>query len=115
MSVARQWQEEIQTIFDVVGESFDFWTTDLCACHVHVSPGPTTSYKYSLTELNQMAKGAFYWEEALCELIPPERRKNRYADPNCFRYAKSEYFAVPTNSWAPVFGAIDYVTNLGES
>ncbi|KAK3297570.1 putative amidoligase enzyme-domain-containing protein [Chaetomium fimeti] len=115
MSVSRKWQKEIETIFDVVGESFDFWTNENCACHVHVSPGPTTDYTYSLTELNQMAKGAYYWEDALCDLLPIERRDNRYAKPNYTYFAHHEYMDVLRDGWGPVFDELDYITSQGQA
>ncbi|EAQ92958.1 predicted protein [Chaetomium globosum CBS 148.51] len=77
MSVTKHWQEEIELIFQAVGRHFDFWTNECCACHVHVSPGPTKKHKYTTTQLVRMAKGAFFWEEAFKELLPPERRNNR--------------------------------------
>ncbi|EAQ86558.1 predicted protein [Chaetomium globosum CBS 148.51] len=114
MSSNKQWQTEIKTIFDVVGESFDFWTNENCACHVHVSPGPTKNSTYSLTDLNQMAKGAFFWEDALCDLLPPERRVNRYADPNYTYFCHQEYLDVPRDGWAPIFHELDAVTSQGQ-
>lgn len=107
MYSGKQWQAEIKTIFDVVGESFDFWTNDFCACHVHVSPGPTKNSKYSLTDLRQIAKGSFFWEDALCDFLPVERRQNRYADPNHVHFATDAYHSVQYDGWGGVFAEID--------
>ncbi|KAK3300717.1 putative amidoligase enzyme-domain-containing protein [Chaetomium fimeti] len=77
MSVTKHWQEEIELIFSAVGKHFDFWTNECCACHVHVSPGPTKRTKYTTAQLVKMAKGAYFWEDAFYDLLPPERRNNR--------------------------------------
>ncbi|KAK4240562.1 putative amidoligase enzyme-domain-containing protein [Achaetomium macrosporum] len=109
-SVATNWQQDIRTVFEAVGERFDFWTNQCCATHVHVSPGPNKNSKYRRSELVHRAEGAYFWEEALCDLLPPERRNNRYALPNHTVYAGEEYRAVRRNGWAPVFRKL---TELG--
>ncbi|KAH6854101.1 putative amidoligase enzyme-domain-containing protein [Chaetomium sp. MPI-CAGE-AT-0009] len=103
MSVTKHWQEEIELIFAAVGKHFDFWTNQFCACHVHVSPGPTKKTKYTTAQLVKMAKGAYFWEEGFYELLPPERRNN-----------SSEYDNVPTKGWGPVFSRLSSVASLSE-
>jgi hypothetical protein len=115
MSVSKQWQEEIETVFQAVGQTFDFWTNECCACHVHVSPGPTKSTKYTMPQLVRMAKGAFFWENALCDLLPPERRDNRYANPNYTGYATDLYDTVPRFGWGPVFSSLSSLGQAGQS
>ncbi|KAK4144861.1 putative amidoligase enzyme-domain-containing protein [Dichotomopilus funicola] len=106
LSVATEWQEEIETVFAAVGKQFDFWTNECCACHVHVSPGPKKSNKYTSDQLVKMAKGAYFWEDALCDLIPPERRQNRYANANWTVYATDEYRNVQYDGWGPIFSKL---------
>ncbi|KAK4232896.1 putative amidoligase enzyme-domain-containing protein [Achaetomium macrosporum] len=112
-SVSTDWQKRIETIFEELGKKFDFWTNQSCATHVHVSPGPTKQDNYSLTELAYRARGAYFWEEALCGLLPPERRKNRYAKPNHEVYARVEYERVPHKGWGPVFESIKTLREEG--
>ena len=115
MSVTSEWREEIISVFDAVGKTFDFWTNECCACHVHVSPGPLDSSKYTMNQLVQAAQGAYFWEDALCDLIPPERRNNRYANPNYTVFATNEYHAVKRNGWAPVFSSISNLARSGQA
>ena len=115
MSVTAEWQEEIITVFEAVGRTFDFWTNECCACHVHVSPGPLDSSGYTMNQLVQVAQGAYFWEDALCDLIPPERRNNRYANPNYTAFATDEYHAVKRNGWAPVFSRLTDLSRLGQA
>ncbi|KAK4032786.1 hypothetical protein C8A01DRAFT_20194 [Parachaetomium inaequale] len=109
MSVSKQWQLEIEMVFKAIGKTFDIWTDEDCACHVHVSPGPTKATDYTLPQLVRMAKGAFFWEEALREFLPPQRRYNSYALANYTVFATDQYKAVSRTGWGPVFAEIDAV------
>ncbi|KAK3307396.1 putative amidoligase enzyme-domain-containing protein [Chaetomium strumarium] len=106
-SVTTSWQREIEDVFDAIGKKFDFWTNTCCATHVHVSPGPNKNSKYKLDQLVNRAKGAYFWEDALCEVLPPERRKNRYALPNHQIYAGLEYLDVTIDAWRPLFERLE--------
>ncbi|KAK4040819.1 hypothetical protein C8A01DRAFT_45928 [Parachaetomium inaequale] len=88
---------------------FEFWTNEFCACQVHISPGPTKDNNYTLAQLVRMAKGVYFWEYALCDLISPQRRHNTYinAKPNHAVFATNEYHGVPRRGWGPVFETID--------
>jgi hypothetical protein len=114
MNSSKRWQTEIKTIFDEVGQTFDFWTNENCACHVHVSPGPYKDSEYTLNQLAQIAKGTFYWEDALCDFLPSDRRQNRYADPNAKHFATDAYVGVRRNGWRPVFDEIDDAVAQGK-
>ncbi len=107
MSVSKRWQSEIRAVFDAIGEYFDLWTHPVTSCHVHVSPGPKSDSKYSSNQMVKIAKGAFYWERALVNLLPHDRRANDYAKPNYRAFAKREYDAVKSKGWGPVFSRID--------
>jgi len=107
MSVSRRWQSEIRAVFDAIGTYFDLWTHPVTSCHVHVSPGPDSKSKYKRRQLTRIAKGAFFWERALQQVLPPDRRANDYAKPNPTAFATDEYLRVGDKSWAPVFNAID--------
>ncbi len=107
MSVSRRWQSEIRAVFDAIGTYFDLWTHPVTSCHVHVSPGPDSKSKYKARHLTRIAKGAFFWEQALQQLLPPDRRANDYAKPNPTAFATSHYNNVPSAGWGPVFDAID--------
>ncbi|KAH6650506.1 hypothetical protein F5144DRAFT_625529 [Chaetomium tenue] len=107
MSVARRWQSEIREVFDAIGEQFELWTHPVTSCHVHVSPGPTSSTKYRPDQLVRIAKGAFFWEKALKQILPHDRRENHYAKPNYKAFGTSMYRHVKDDSWRPLFNAID--------
>lgn len=79
------------------------WTNDLCACHVHVSLGPNANSGFGRKDLVNIAKGAYFWEEALKGLLPYARRGNRYAVPNYVCYGEKEYKNVLKASWKPLF------------
>ncbi len=115
MSVSAEWRQEIISVFDAVGKTFDFWTNECCACHVHVSPGPSDSSKYTMPQLVQVAQGAYFWEDALCDLIPPERRHNRYANPNYTAFATDEFHAVQRDGWGPVFSSLSDLSRSGQA
>ncbi len=106
MSAAREWRQEIHTVFGAVAQQFELWTNTNCACHVHVSPGPLKASRYTWEEIIRVANGSFFWEEALKTILPGERKNNRYAQPNATTFANAEYNAVTRNSWDPVFRKI---------
>ena len=107
MSIRKKWQSELRSIFHAICTVFHLWTHPLTSCHVHVSPGPRASTKYTPAQLTRIAKGAFYWEQALQELLPGDRRMNNYAKPNPVVFANAQYNRVGQDGWGPVFGAID--------
>jgi hypothetical protein len=107
MSVSKRWQSEIRAVFDAIGEQFDLWTHPATSCHVHVSPGPGSKAKYTSEQLTKVAKGALYWEKALKNLLPHDRRKNDYAKPNHTAFATLQYNRVDRDGWGPVFKKID--------
>ena len=106
MSSAREWRQEIHQVFAAVAEQFELWTNTNCACHVHVSPGPRKSSKYTWEQIIRVANASFFWEEALKTLLPGERKVNRYAEPNATKYATDQYNAVRHSGWGPVFQEI---------
>ncbi|KAK3290665.1 uncharacterized protein B0H64DRAFT_451984 [Chaetomium fimeti] len=107
MSASKQWQLEIEMVFEDIGKRFDFWTDTFCSCHVHVSPGPTKGTPYTLDQLVRVAKGAFFWESALEDLISNDRHHNEFCKPNYTIFATDEYHAVPERGWGPVFAKIE--------
>ena len=107
MSVARRWQSEIREVFDAIGEQFELWTHPVTSCHVHLSPGPKSDVKYRPDQLVKIAKAAFYWEKALKQILPHDRRENQYAKPNHQAFKTSLYRHVRDDSWRPLFNAID--------
>jgi hypothetical protein len=105
MAVSKQWQREINMVFEELGKTFDFWTDEFCGFHVHVSPGATS--RYTLDQLLRTAKGAYFWEEALCQLLPHSRGWNDYAKPNFTVFGHGEYMSVPNRGWSVVFKKLD--------
>ncbi|KAK4141457.1 putative amidoligase enzyme-domain-containing protein [Dichotomopilus funicola] len=114
MSVGKRWQSEIQNVFTALGEYFDFWTNKCCSCHVHVSPGPTRDNSYSLPQLVKRAKAAYFWESALFQLMPGERRMNRYAYPNHHYVLRAEYASTFRNGWDGVFSGLEGMATSGK-
>ncbi|KAH6847304.1 hypothetical protein B0I37DRAFT_354065 [Chaetomium sp. MPI-CAGE-AT-0009] len=112
MSASKHWQLEIEMLFKELGKKFDFWTDESCSCHVHVSPGPTTNNGYTLDRLVKVAKGAFFWDYALCDLIPYQRHMDDDCRPNHTVFASNEFNAVSRRGWEPVFRAIDEASML---
>ncbi|KAK4035298.1 putative amidoligase enzyme-domain-containing protein [Parachaetomium inaequale] len=106
LAAGSNWRADIKTVFASLGNVFDFWTNDYCSCHVHVSPGPKNNSKYTMSQLMQIAKGALFWEDALKQILPHERRTNRYAGPNWLAVARQEYMSVSCHGWKPVFDKI---------
>ncbi|KAK3292026.1 putative amidoligase enzyme-domain-containing protein [Chaetomium fimeti] len=109
MSVSKQWQQEIDMVYMAVSRAFDIYTTDFCGCHVHISPGPVISRenRYKTAELVRMAKASFFWEAALYEYLPQDRRNTPYAVANHKVCTTKEYEAVPQKGWGPVFDKLD--------
>ncbi|KAK3307449.1 putative amidoligase enzyme-domain-containing protein, partial [Chaetomium strumarium] len=113
MSINKHWQQEIEQVFEAVGQQFNFWTTEHTSCHVHITPGPDRSSKYTEGELANVAKGAYFWETALLDLLPVDRKKTKYARPNYELYAGLEYSKVGQDSWGPLFKKIDATADKG--
>ncbi|KAH6848357.1 putative amidoligase enzyme-domain-containing protein [Chaetomium sp. MPI-CAGE-AT-0009] len=107
LSAGSEWQTALEQVFTNLTLYFDVWTNDFCACHVHVSVGPGKKAAYNLDQLIQIAKGAFFWESAFRELLPVERRENRYALANWRCFATGEYLNVGQAGWAPVWSRIN--------
>ncbi|KAK3291250.1 uncharacterized protein B0H64DRAFT_300416, partial [Chaetomium fimeti] len=97
------WQRTIHKVFRAISKDFELYTNHLCSSHVHVSRGPDPKAKYGKTDLIDIAKGAFFWEEALRGLLPYARQVNRYALPNHDAFASDEYLRVGVDGWGPLF------------
>lgn len=106
MAASGNWQRTIHRVFRAVYDQFDVWTNDSCACHIHVSLGPDPKGEFGKRDLVRIAKGAYFWEEALKGLLPYARHENRYAVANYLRYGEKEYRNVPKKGWEPVFKRI---------
>ncbi len=107
MPIRKKWQSEIRSVFNATCSVFDLWTHPLTSFHVHVSPRSRANTKYTPEQLRRVAKGAFYWEQALQELLPEDRRMNNYAKPNPMVFANAQYNRIGQDGWGPVFDAID--------
>ncbi|KAH6617362.1 hypothetical protein F5144DRAFT_596398 [Chaetomium tenue] len=107
MSVSKQWQPEINAVWEELGKKFDFWTDSQCGLHIHISPGPTKENCYTLDQIVKIAKGTYFWEMPLAHLVPQGRQHNQYAQPNNTVFLSGEYMGVPGGGWAKVFSKID--------
>jgi hypothetical protein len=106
MAASGDWQRTIHRVFRAVRDQFDVWTNDACACHIHVSLGPDAKGEFGKRDLVRIAKGAYFWEEALKGLLPYARHDNKYAVANHLRYGEKEYNNVPKKGWEPLFKRI---------
>lgn len=107
MSVSKEWQLEINMVWEELGKKFDFWTDECCGFHVHVAPGPTKRDRYTLDQIVRTAKAAYFWDDALCHIIEASRRWNQYCRPNSTVFARHEEMCVPNDGWERVFSKID--------
>ncbi|KAH6839484.1 hypothetical protein B0I37DRAFT_400069 [Chaetomium sp. MPI-CAGE-AT-0009] len=107
MSVSKQWQLEINMVFEALGRKFDFWTNDFCKSRVQIKPGPAKETRYTLDQLVRIAKGAYFWERALSGLVPANRVWDDSANPNHTIFAANEYSGIPNHGWDGVFTKID--------
>ncbi|KAH6614450.1 hypothetical protein B0J18DRAFT_403896 [Chaetomium sp. MPI-SDFR-AT-0129] len=115
MSVSEQWQREINTVWDVLGKTFDFWIDKLCGFHVHIRPGPTRQSRYTLDQIVRTTKGTYFWEHALSRLVPQSRSWNEYALPNGTAFGGPEDMSVSNQGWMPLFSKIDRLAAVSES
>ncbi|EAQ84589.1 predicted protein [Chaetomium globosum CBS 148.51] len=107
ISVSKQWQPEINAVWEGLGKKFDFWADNMCGLHVHISPGPTRENRYTLDQIVKIAKGTYFWEMPLAHLVPADRKYNQYAEPNNTVFASGEYMGVPGGGWSKVFAKIE--------
>lgn len=107
ISVSKQWQPEINAVWEELGKKFDFWADNMCGLHVHISPGPTRENRYTLDQIVKIAKGTYFWEMPLAHLVPADRKYNQYAEPNNTVFASGEYMGVPGGGWSKVFAKIE--------
>ncbi|KAK3290453.1 uncharacterized protein B0H64DRAFT_452460 [Chaetomium fimeti] len=114
-SVSEEWQVPTDIVWEELGEKFDFWIDESCSFHVHVAPGPTRQNRYTLDQIVRMAKGTYFWEHALSQLVPQSRKWNEFALPNNTIFAGDEYIGVPDKGWAPLFAKIDRLAAISET
>ncbi|EAQ83956.1 predicted protein [Chaetomium globosum CBS 148.51] len=115
VSISSNWQTAIEQVFKSVTDTFNLWTNDFCATHVHVSVGPGRKAAYTLEQLMQVARGAYFFESPLRQLLPYERRENRYAMANWRFLGTGEYWNVGEAGWAPVWNRIALAGRSGKA
>ncbi|ROV90115.1 hypothetical protein VMCG_09761 [Cytospora schulzeri] len=65
------WATDLEMIFSALRHSFVMAPSGNCSTHIHVSATPLP---LNSTELSSLAKAALYFESALDQLVPAERR-----------------------------------------
>ncbi|KAM7200877.1 hypothetical protein V8F20_005119 [Naviculisporaceae sp. PSN 640] len=78
---ADSWLTEFVTIFDVLRRCCWIQTTKGCSTHVHVSRG--VDQKFSDDEVRGICKAICYFDSAITEVVPEDRKNNIWAASNC--------------------------------
>ncbi|KAG6353316.1 hypothetical protein INS49_007488 [Diaporthe citri] len=68
------WAADMELIFSTIRHYFVMAPSPHCSTHIHVSATPVS---LSPAELSALAKAALYFEPALDQLVPADRRSNR--------------------------------------
>lgn len=66
-----QWAEDMELIFSTIRHYFVMSPSPHCSTHIHISATPVP---LSPAELSALAKAALYFEPALDQLVPADRR-----------------------------------------
>jgi hypothetical protein len=100
-------------VYKGICKVFDIWTDVYCSCNVRVLPGPTMGreHAYTLPQLVRMAKGAYFWDKALCDFLPYDRRFNGHGWPNYAVFGSDEFKAVPSAGWDLVFTKLEAIAS----
>lgn len=65
------WATELELLFSTLKSSYVLAPSSSCSTHIHISG---TTLPFLATELSALAKAALYYESALDQLVPAERR-----------------------------------------
>lgn len=109
-----EWQQELDTVFHLLNLSFDMICTTGCSTHVHVSPSakPTEDEDWwTPRQVNQIMKAISYFTTPVNQIMPSERKENKWAMPNMLSKEVAEakeplttaYKQVETKTWKPLF------------
>ena len=101
------WQREVDSIFGALQQGCEIMLTKGCAMHVHVSSGP--SGRFNLEQLKRMIKQVVYYDSPLTKLMPPDRKRNKWAASNVEVIPQfgAAHDQVEQRTWAPFFDRID--------
>lgn len=69
------WREHVRTVFDLLNHSCRIETDFSCGFHVHVSPG---NREWHLDELKSICIAILYFEQAMFDILPVDRRSSGY-------------------------------------
>ncbi|KAI1780998.1 hypothetical protein F4818DRAFT_397456 [Hypoxylon cercidicola] len=114
ISVAEEWQDQLDRVFKYLFVEWDIRLTTGCSMHVHVSTGTTMDTRFTMEQVRQILKGIALYDDAITKIMPADRKNNEWAMSN-FRSRqtparlKQLYAAVPTHTWAPLFGQFDKI------
>ncbi|OAA76260.1 hypothetical protein LEL_05944 [Akanthomyces lecanii RCEF 1005] len=79
---SKEWQGEIDHVFQLINENFDIYLSTGCSMHVHVSPAPLESHVYNLGQLQSILKATALYDKAITNVMPADRKENPYCQPN---------------------------------
>ncbi|KAK4187128.1 putative amidoligase enzyme-domain-containing protein [Podospora australis] len=78
------WATDLATIFSVLHSSYLVLPSPHCSTHIHISSCSSSPYGqgspglFTPDQITSLAKSALFFESALDQLVPPERRNNPY-------------------------------------
>lgn len=119
LSTEHDWQQEIDTVFQVLTKYCEVTVTPSCGMHIHVSPG--RGQRWTDQQLVAVCKGLSFFDDATTAVLPGDRKFNAYAKSNllaCEGYgtpAQNEmydnYRSIHLISWAPLFHQLSGISH----
>jgi hypothetical protein len=81
-STAEDWQQQANQIFDAILPKCEIILTQGCSMHIHVSPTDSQEpqKRYKVSQLQSILKGVSYFDRAITEVLPSERKMNPWAE-----------------------------------
>ncbi|EFX06128.1 hypothetical protein CMQ_4197 [Grosmannia clavigera kw1407] len=115
----KDWRYDLCHLYEIISSKFEIKVGACCGTHVHISPDTTPGRRWTLDELKSIVKTIAYFNVGVVDMLPPERKQNRYAVPNfCHRDSPHNVrglhaTACSTGDYGPLFSHIDQVVSPG--
>jgi len=103
------WHAHIDSIWWVLTNKFNTWSTEQCSTHVHASP---SEGQWTLSQIRNVAKAALYFERSIDSVLPPSRRANIWCQSNRWNATFKSYEMPTLFSWIEQAGNIPHVAFL---
>ncbi|TWU71855.1 hypothetical protein ED733_003304 [Metarhizium rileyi] len=111
------WFAEITSVFKTLQKLGTIFLTAGCSTHVHVSPSAQKEEVYTIEQMRAIIKAVAYYEQAITRVMPGNRKNNTWAvsnfqdDKTGIKY-RELYNKISSDTWAPLFDALDEVRFL---